>query len=77
MSNAQALAGLRQARDSGIEVVRADLNRKILELELALKTEQRKRRAAETMVRFRVNCQSFELLLLLFHFLEVSCGHVP
>ena len=65
MTNAKVVAGLRQARDSGLEVLRADMNRKILEVELALKTEQRKRRAAETMVRFRVSKEGFELVLFL------------
>ena len=51
MANMQAVAGLRRARDDAIEVVRADMNRKVLELELSLRTAQSKLRAAETLVK--------------------------
>ena len=50
MANMQAVVGLRRARDDAIEVVRADMNRKVLELELSLRTAQSKLRAAETLV---------------------------
>lgn len=65
MANMQAVAGLRRARDDAIDVIRADMNRKVLELELALRTEQSRRRAAETLVslevHFELNCRYLDV----------------
>ena len=78
MSNARAIAGLRHARDDAVDVLRADLNRRILELELALKTAQQKARIAESLVRFRVLKICLESILTSFFcvIVEESCGHV-
>lgn len=61
MSNMRAVAGLRRARDHGVDalragmdVLRADMNRQLAELQMKLKMEQQKRRAAEVFVRLRV-----------------------